>query len=59
MRAARAITTQNIVFSILILSMLIPGALIDALTVVAVVLAHEISELLAVANGLRVARQRP
>lgn len=39
--------------------MLIPGALIDALTVVAVVLAHEISELLAVANGLRVARQRP
>src|SRR5713226_1922716 len=58
-RAARVISSQNIVFSILILSVLIPGALIGALTVVAAVLAHEVAELLAVANGLRVARLRP
>lgn len=56
-RTARAISRQNIVFSILILSVLVPGALVGALTVVAAVLAHEVSELLAVANGLRVARQ--
>jgi Cd2+/Zn2+-exporting ATPase len=57
-KAARTITTQNILFSLLILSVLIPGALIGALTIVVAVVAHEVSELLAVANGLRVARAR-
>ena len=56
-RAARAISVQNILFSLLILGVLIPGAVLGALSVVAAVFAHEISELLAVANGLRVARQ--
>ncbi len=58
-KAARAISVQNIVFSLLVLSVLIPSALIGALSVVVAVGAHEVSELLAVANGLRVARHRP
>jgi len=57
-RAARTISTQNIVFSLLILGVLIPGALIGALSIVLAVVAHEGSELIAVANGLRVARYR-
>ncbi len=58
-RAARTISTQNIIFSLLVLSVLIPGALAGVLSVVLAVFAHEVSELLAVANGLRVARFRP
>lgn len=58
-RVTRAISVQNIVFSLLILSVLIPSALIGAITIVLAVVAHEVSELLAVANGLRVARCRP
>jgi len=52
----RAISVQNIVFSLLVLSVLIPSALLGAITVVIAVAVHEVSELLAVANGLRVAR---
>ena len=55
-RKAKGISRQNIVFSLLILAVLIPFALIDIMTVAVAVLAHETSELLAVANGLRVAR---
>lgn len=57
-RAARTITAQNILLSLLVLSVLIPTALIGALTVVTAVVVHEVTELLAVANGLRVARAR-
>ncbi|MGH2375584.1 MAG: heavy metal translocating P-type ATPase, partial [bacterium] len=57
-KAARAISTQNIVFSLVVLSILIPSALLGAVSIVAAVFAHEVSELLAVANGLRVARYR-
>lgn len=53
-RKARRISAQNIVFSILLLAALIPAALTGALSVAAAVLVHEGSELLAVANGLRV-----
>jgi Cd2+/Zn2+-exporting ATPase len=56
-KRARGISTQNIVFSILILAVLIPSALIGIMTVAIAVFFHEISELLAVANGLRVARE--
>lgn len=56
---ARRISLQNLVFSILILAVLIPAAVAGLLTVVAAVLAHETSELLAVANGIRVARGKP
>ena len=46
----------NIVFSLAVLGILVPSALLGILTVPLAVLAHEASELLAVANGLRVAK---
>jgi Cd2+/Zn2+-exporting ATPase len=55
-RRAQRISRQNLVFSIALLAFLIPSALVGALTVVTAVLVHEISELLAVANGVRAAR---
>jgi len=55
-RKAQAISRQNIVFSLLVLATLIPVALAGVASVVFIVLAHEGSELLAVANGLRVGR---
>ena len=55
-RRAQRISRQNLIFSIALLALLIPSALVGALTVVAAVLIHEISELLAVANGVRAAR---
>jgi Cd2+/Zn2+-exporting ATPase len=55
-RTARRISRQNIVFSILLLAGLIPAALLGLMSVAMAVLLHETSELLAVANGLRVTR---
>ncbi|MBW1991152.1 MAG: cadmium-translocating P-type ATPase [Deltaproteobacteria bacterium] len=55
-RKARRISFQNIVFSLTVLAVLIPAALAGLLGVALAVLCHEASELLAVANGLRVAR---
>lgn len=55
-KRARRISKQNIVFSLLILAVLIPSALIGIMSVAIAVFVHEASELLAVANGLRVAR---
>ncbi|WP_243123602.1 cation-translocating P-type ATPase [Thermaerobacter sp. FW80] len=52
-RRARAISRQNIIFSLAVLAILIPGALTGWLGVTLAVAAHEVSELLAVANGLR------
>ena len=52
-RKVRRISTQNIVFSLIVLAVLIPLALSGVLSVAVAVLAHEVSELLAVANGLR------
>lgn len=51
---AKRISTQNIVFSLLLLGVLIPLAVGGFLSVAMAVLVHEVSELLAVANGLRV-----
>ncbi|MGB3681031.1 MAG: cation-translocating P-type ATPase [Rubrobacteraceae bacterium] len=56
-KRSRGISLQNIVFSILILAVLIPGAVLGLLGIAAAVFAHEVSELLAVANGLRAARR--
>lgn len=56
-KRSRGISVQNIVFSILILAILIPGAVLGLLGIAAAVFAHEASELLAVANGLRAARK--
>lgn len=55
-RRVGAITRQNVVFSVVLLALLIPSALIGALTVGSAVLLHEVSELLAVANGVRAGR---
>ncbi|MDP3092048.1 MAG: cation-translocating P-type ATPase [Nitrospira sp.] len=57
-RKARQISAQNIAFSLLLLAVLIPLAVSGLLSVALVVLAHETSELLAVANGLRVGWHR-
>ena len=54
-KRARGISVQNIDFSLFILAVLIPSALIGIMTVAIAVFFHEGSELLAVANGLRVA----
>lgn len=55
-RRARAISRQNVVFSLLVLAALIPLGLMGMASIVFIVLAHEGSELLAVANGLRAGR---
>ncbi|KYC34843.1 ATPase [Scytonema hofmannii PCC 7110] len=57
-KASQQISFQNIVFSILVLAVLIPGALLGLLGITAAVFAHEASELLAIANGLRITRKR-
>ncbi len=54
-RRARQVSRQNIVFSLLLLAVLIPLALLGMMTVAASVFFHETSEILAVANGLRMA----
>ena len=58
-KKARVISLQNITFSVLLLMVLIPAALLGAMSVGVAVLVHETSELLAVANGLRMARSSP
>ena len=55
-KRSRTISGQNIAFSLLILAVLIPSALAGILSVAAAVLFHESSELIAVANGLRMAK---
>jgi len=55
-KRAKRIIRQNIAFSLVVLTLLIPGALIGLMTVTAAVFFHEASELLAIANGLRLAR---
>ena len=57
-RRARGIGTQNIIFSLVVLSVLIPSAVLGAISVAWAVLFHEATELLAVANGLRVGMKR-
>lgn len=56
-RTAKRISTQNIIFSLIVLAVLIPSALIGIMSVALAVFFHEASELMAVANGLRVARK--
>lgn len=57
-KKAKKIGFQNIVFSILVLTSLIPSALIGVMTVSVAVFLHELSEFLAVANGLRMTNDR-
>lgn len=55
-KKARRIGAQNIVFSLALLAVLIPAALLGFLSVAGAVFFHESSEILAVLNGLRVAK---
>lgn len=48
----------NITFSILVLAVFVPAAVAGILSVAVAVLAHELSELVAVANGVRVGMVR-
>ncbi len=54
-RKARRVSAQNIVFALIVLAILIPAGVSGAISIAVAVLAHEASELLAVANGLRAA----
>lgn len=56
-KKSRRIGTQNIVFSLALLAVMIPSALMGILSVAGAVFFHETSEILAVLNGLRVARR--
>jgi Cd2+/Zn2+-exporting ATPase len=52
-RKAKRVSRQNIIFSLIVLAILIPAGVGGFITVAMAVLVHEVSELLAVANGLR------
>mgnify|MGYP006376773005 CR=1 FL=1 len=55
-RRGRRIINQNIILSLLIITALLPLALFGILGLAAVVLVHEIAEVLVILNGLRTAR---
>jgi Cd2+/Zn2+-exporting ATPase len=55
-RRATRISRQNLLFSVLLLALLIPSAVVGLLTVVIAVTVHEVAELLAVGNGVRAAQ---
>lgn len=57
-RQGRRIINQNIVLSLLIITALLPLAIFGVLGLAAVVLVHEIAEVLVILNGLRAARTR-
>ena len=57
-RRTRRIVRQNIVLGLAILVVLVPGALIGLFSLPVAVLAHELSELFVITNGLRAARRR-
>lgn len=55
-KKSNAISSQNIIFSLIVLGVLIPSALVGVMTVAVAVFFHEASEVLAVLNGLRAGR---
>lgn len=55
-RRGRRIINQNIILSLLIIVVLLPLALVGVLGLAAVVLVHEIAEVIVILNGLRAAR---
>ena len=55
-RRTRRIVRQNLVLSIAILAVLVPGALVGWFTLPVAVLAHELSEFAVIGNGIRTAR---
>ncbi|AZT94731.1 MAG: heavy metal translocating P-type ATPase [Brevibacterium aurantiacum] len=57
-KRGRAIINQNIVLSLLIIIVLLPLAITGTLGLAAVVLVHEVAEVIVIGNGLRAARTR-
>ncbi|MEU3848069.1 heavy metal translocating P-type ATPase [Micrococcus terreus] len=57
-RRGRAIINQNIVLSLLIIAVLLPLAITGVLGLAAVVLVHEVAEVIVILNGLRAAASR-
>ncbi len=55
-RRGLGIISQNVVFSIVIITVLLPLAITGVLGLAAVVLVHEVAEVLVILNGLRAAR---
>lgn len=58
-RRARRIMLQNVGLSLAIVVVLMPLALLGVLGLAAVVLVHEVAEILVIANGVRAGRTRP
>ena len=56
-RHTRRIVRQNVALGLAILVILVPGALVGALSLPVAVLAHELSEIFVIANGVRLARR--
>lgn len=57
-RSGRSIINQNIVLSLAIITVLLPLAITGMLGLAAVVLVHEVAEVIVIGNGLRAARTR-
>jgi heavy metal translocating P-type ATPase len=55
-RRTRRVVRQNLVLSFVILAVLVPGALLGLIGLPLAVLAHELSELVVIINGTRLAR---
>ncbi|GAA3717479.1 cation-translocating P-type ATPase [Microlunatus aurantiacus] len=58
-RRSRAIMLQNVGLSLAIIAALMPLALLGVLGLAAVVLVHEVAEIIVIANGVRAGRARP
>lgn len=58
-KRGRAIMTANIALAVAIIIVLVPLALFGVLGLAAVVLVHEIAEVIVIGNGLRAARRPP
>ena len=58
-RRSRTIMLQNVGLSLAIIAVLMPLALLGVLGLAAVVLVHEIAEIIVIANGVRAGRARP
>jgi cation transport ATPase len=56
-RRTRRVVTQNLALSLVILATLVPLALFGVIALPAAVLAHELSELVVILNGTRMARK--
>ena len=56
-RRTRSIVRQNVGLGLVILAVLVPGALVGVFSLPVAVLAHELSELVVIGNGLRLARR--